>query len=600
MNLIEKDGKKDKVIDVKEDNQNNIGKRKCCNPKCNDNIILQLLILLSEVITITIIVLSQLLYYDGEISMNISEELMDNFQTGYFMNFTKSSLPSNFDPTREPNENLIQFGYWQGTSKGCGTKDNKAKILEEGKSCEKDEVVLSPLPSMPIYSYKGIVLSGITKKDYYSLLQTDSIVKENKDCPDNKTLCGYIDTLKNKLCLDKGSTCPINYVSLSKNPPNIKNYHVIEGKNGINLYFSNNPYPDGEDIPYIVNSFRIADEKICSLPNLYYSGLELFELDNFKKKYSTNCVLNDYSQKIPMDKVRYHPLDSVDNYNLYEENNIIKKINNSNLTKYGFNIDNYKEHYVTLYIRTHFGFDYECLQKRDPKFDLEHLNILNGKAQNMQVFGRNMLYNILNGFFGLTDLFSFTDYGLEILIKKIGIFLPSLIVLIISLVDKIWSDDDPYEEEMKCSDFITNNNYNIMIYKIRKSGIKILAAFILLIILNVINLIIAFFSLIQQLMGKKSSLKKENEEQNIKNEKQNEKEDPKDGKAQDEKKDEPPKNEAPEKEEPKQEQAQEKQKDENAEEEKQKDDNDEEEKQKDENAEEEDKLKDENAQKKEE
>lgn len=570
---------------------NKIEKRKCCNPKCNDNIILQLLILLSEVITITIIVLSQLLYYDGEISMNISEELMDNFQTGYFMNFTKSSLPSNFDPTREPNENLIQFGYWQGTSKGCGTTDNKAKILEEGKSCEKDEVVLSPLPSMPIYSYKGIVLSGITKKDYYSLLKTDSIVKENKDCPDNKTLCGYIDTLKNKLCLDKGSTCPINYVSLSKNPPNIKNYHVIEGKNGMNLYYSNNPYPDGEDIPYIVNSFRIADEKICSLPNLYYSRLELFELDNFKKKYSTNCVLNDYSQKIPTDRMRYHPLDSVDNYDLYEENNIIKKINNSNLTKYGFNIDNYKGHYVTLYIRTHFGFDYECLQKRDPKFDLEYLNILNGKAQNMKVFGRNMLYNIINGFFEFIDLFSFTDYGFEILIKKSGIFLPSLILLIISFADKIWSDDDPYEDEMKCSDFITNNNYNIMIYKIRKSGLKILAAFILLIILNVINLLIAFFPLIQELMGKKSSLKKENEEKNIKNEKQNEKEDPKDDKAQEEKKEEPQNNEAPEKEEPKQEQAQENQKDENAEEE---------EKQKDENAEEEGKLKDENAQKKEE
>ena len=288
-------------------------------------------------------------------------------------------------------------------------------------------------------------------------------------------------------------------------------------------------------------------------------------------------------KKCPLIDCDINPLDSVDNYDLYEENNIIKKINNSNLTKYGFNIDNYKGHYLTLYVRTHFGFDYECLQKRNPKFDWEHLFILNGKAQNMQTFGKKMLFIIINGFFGITDIFSFTDYGIEILIKKIGIFLPSLIFLIFSFVDQIWSDDDPYEEEMKCSDIITNNNYNIMIYKIRKSGKKIFAAFILLIILNVINLLIAFFPLIQQLMGKKSSQKKENEEKNIKNEKQNEKEEPKDvkaDKAEDEKKEEPQKNEAPEKEEPKQEQAQENQKDENAEEE--------------------DKLKDDNAQKKEE
>ena len=65
--LIKKEGEKDKVIDVKGDNQakknNIIEKKKCWNPKCN-NIILQLLILISEVITITIIVLSQLLYYE--------------------------------------------------------------------------------------------------------------------------------------------------------------------------------------------------------------------------------------------------------------------------------------------------------------------------------------------------------------------------------------------------------------------------------------------------------------------------------------------------------------------------------------------------------
>ena len=84
--------------------------------------ILCVLLLFSIVISIVIIILSQILYYDGEISMSISAELIDNFITGYFMNFTKSSLPSNFDPSRESNDNLINFGFWQGTAKGCGKK----------------------------------------------------------------------------------------------------------------------------------------------------------------------------------------------------------------------------------------------------------------------------------------------------------------------------------------------------------------------------------------------------------------------------------------------------------------------------------------------
>ena len=52
--------------------------------------------------------------------------------------------------------------------------------------------------------------------------------------------------------------------------------------------------------------------------------------------------------------------------------------------------------------------------------------------------------------------------------------------------------DDSYEEEMTCSDEITNINYNIMTSKLRNSGKKIMASFILLIILLIINIITIF------------------------------------------------------------------------------------------------------------
>ena len=54
----------------------------------------------------------------------------------------------------------------------------------------------------------------------------------------------------------------------------------------------------------------------------------------------------------------------MDNYELYEENKIIDKIKNSRLMDYGFDLDKYKDNNLTLYVRTHFGFDKECLKKR--------------------------------------------------------------------------------------------------------------------------------------------------------------------------------------------------------------------------------------------
>ena len=453
-------------------------------------IFFNILILLSLGISISIVVLSYKISYDGELSMSIAYELIDNFNTGYFMSFVKSSLPSNFDSSRQSNDNLIKLGNWQGIAKGCGTINKKARLLDKGKSCENDEIVLDSIPDKDIYSYKGIIISGSTKGSYFELLYNGDIIKEKEECQSKtKKLCGYIDTLNNKLCMDINSTCPISYITISKSPPNVKNLQEIEGENGYKLYFSNNPYPDGEEIPYIVNSFKIADQEICSLPILYYSSIELFILDKYKKEYTTDCLLDEYHQIIPFDKQRYHSIDLVDNYQLYEENNIIEKINNSKLVNYGFNIDNYKDNYLRLYVRTHFGFDKDCLDNRKKKFNLEQLIYINSKAEKMKHYGKNMKYIIFSLIGAILDFFSISEHYLEISLKYLLKFIPTLVLVIYSFSIKAQNLDDAYEEEMTCSDFITNSNYNIMISKIKQNGEKIKIILILLVILLFVNFI---------------------------------------------------------------------------------------------------------------
>ena len=75
---------------------------------------------------------------------------------------------------------------------------------------------------------------------YYDLLFSDSVVGENEKCPEGTKNCGYIDTVKNKLCLKNTSTCPISFIEIrdinSPPPSGITNLNVIQGDT-IKLYF---------------------------------------------------------------------------------------------------------------------------------------------------------------------------------------------------------------------------------------------------------------------------------------------------------------------------------------------------------------------------
>ena len=449
--------------------------------------------LISIFLSILIMILSSIISYDSEVSKSIAAELIDNFETGYFMDFNDQGIGE-----------IVKFGKWQGTVKGCGIIEYPKKYavrLNEGERCEKSEV-LEPISEKDIIIYKNLTLYASTKGKYLDLLyEKDTIINESQICPDGKKLCGYIDTLKNKLCVNNGSQCPISYIVIREiksndsntiDPQIFKNITTKYNNNSLVFFYSNNPYPNGTEIPYIANSFKIADSPLCALPNLYYSKIPLHALDGNKNKYSIDCVLKDYSQKVVFDVNRYHKINEVNNYNLYEENKIIEMINNSKLKEYGFNIDIYKYNTLNLYIRTHFGFDKTCLD--DMNFKYENLIYIHSRAAKMLVYGDWAYFSIVIIFFSITNFFSFTGLflpdlqSLETLIKNFVNFGSSFGLLFYSYYAIDY--DDYFEKEMKCSDVITNNNYNIMVYKVNRSGSIITWTFRIYLILF-INILIS-------------------------------------------------------------------------------------------------------------
>ena len=451
--------------------------------------------ILKLVITVFILIFSKQSYANADISRSISNEFIDNFATGYFMEFYKCNS----------NENRIKFDIWQGTIKGClKIKDNKTEVSlpQDGVNCEEGETAIEKIPSQKIYNFKGLTLCGETKGNYYDLLFSDSVVGEYEECPDGFKNCGYIDTIKNKLCLKNDSQCPISYIKIrdvnSPPPDNITKLKEIKSEK-IKFYYSNDPYSDTSEIPYIQASFKIADTEICALPNLYHSNIDLFILDALNKNFSSDCILHDYSQTITTDSIRYHEINSINQFELYKENGIIDKILANNLTNYGFNIEKYKENELSLYVRTHFGFNKTCLNKRETKFNIKELSEIGAVSDKMklwsnQVFGLGIVSLIITvtEFFNMFSCCNCKNMIPGDIIKSILNNIDSVYTFLYTVLYGL-RYDDPYENNMECSDFVSNSNYNIMIEKIHTNGfeMKICSCFIIILfILNIFSFII--------------------------------------------------------------------------------------------------------------
>ena len=442
-----------------------------------------------------IIILSFLTFYyslkidfDSDISKNISNEFIDNFQTGYFLDFNICT----------PNENRIKLDTWRGTLKGCGKrKDNKSsvRILSENDNCKKDELVLEKIPPQNIYTFKGLTLCGKTKGNYYDLLFSNSVVGEKEECPKGKKNCGYIDTVKNKLCLEKESECPISFIQIKdidSNPPdNITNLKVIKTEK-ISFFYSNEPYANSSEIPYIQNKFKIGESEICTLPNLYNSNVDLYLLDANRDKFSANCNVKSYPQQVSVDPIRYHEINSISQYELYSENKILDKIINNHLTLYGYNIEKYKENTLHLYIGTHFGFNKACLKKRNPKKEITDIFSISEK---MNIWSKQIrFYSFFLFLFSLKGFIN-TNY------KAINLILfPVFIILSFCLSFRMFintffygaSYGEPYKQNMECSDFVSNSNYNIMIKKLQSNGNSISSCSLFLFLIFVLNALYIF------------------------------------------------------------------------------------------------------------
>lgn len=309
--------------------------------------------LLSEFCLIICLVLDSILIWSTKFSASNVLDIKDNFDSYPIFDFEGTDYC-------ESKRKLIVIDKWPGTIRGCDCTSMSLALVPYEKKIMRGSCSgimanckeINPLKEVKLTKWRGKNFCQAIKDEnytYYSLLLSNS-VKENETCKIGFKKCGYLDTLKQILCLPENEECPINFIKVSTSGPPVecmeKECKKISLKGKGDIYFSNKIVTG-----YVVSQFKVSDSNVCLNVDEYDSNNVRYELDY----YSYYGCKTKYSSKIYDD--RYILLDSENKYKFYQENGIISKV--SELNEYP--LDDIKASTINLYHKTFSGFDLQCL-----------------------------------------------------------------------------------------------------------------------------------------------------------------------------------------------------------------------------------------------
>lgn len=115
-----------------------------------------------------------------------------------------------------------------------------------------------------------------------------------------------------------------------------------------------------------------------------------------------DCIILGYNQTYRYYENGYQELDSIQIYDLYQENNILDVISKSELINYGYDIEKYlKNKDLNLYYKKFIGFNKTCQKNRLVEFNLNQLEELQTLDDKM-----NKWSNWAKGFVSISEISS--------------------------------------------------------------------------------------------------------------------------------------------------------------------------------------------------
>ena len=164
-----------------------------------------------------------------------------------------------------------------------GTCEFKKKdTYSASKSCHADNLILK---------WKALSYERTNSKIYTYI---KNVVSENEECPNNMKLCGFINSYKDKLCIDETEECPINSIIKSENPPiNENDYNKVKLNDDTVFYYSNKNYINGTIVEslYADSDLLIKYDTDCEIIDT--NTIKAFINDN--KKLYTDLGYDPYN-----------------------------------------------------------------------------------------------------------------------------------------------------------------------------------------------------------------------------------------------------------------------------------------------------------------
>ena len=311
------------------------------------------------------------LEYNYENNLIISE--FENNINGYLIESISFRKSCNGD------EEILVLGEWDGTIEGC---DCDGIIFKE--KCSSDQIqnscisLFANTPENYTIFNSNYICAKKSMLSYKELLKSNQVVNEENDCPINYKSCGYLDTMKRKLCIKNDEICPINNITIQNQIP------ILINNNKENNDSNNNSNAQ------LITIVKLSQYKQCINPTEKFWDYH-YPLEMTKKRCDTKLKGNIYDE-------RYKIISnfSISKLQLYNENSItgkLKDIDDVCMNK----ISNDK---IFLFTRNFIGFDLKELDNLQYNYE----DIITYQKRSNTCFFINSIFNYVAFISGILTL----------------------------------------------------------------------------------------------------------------------------------------------------------------------------------------------------
>ena len=442
-------------------------------------------------------------------NFSFEDDILKDFISQFNQNFIEDILilnthTSNNIKTKCPEnyEELLTNYYWAGNFNGCGCKNSNNAYDYYPNICPEENCInIEEIEPKNFSNYNHIHFCYKRgSKNYgdliYNLLPSESY---NKCQNETHRVCGFIDSLRNIICLPKNETCPmITTFLISKDKKYIEYYkkkfdenaeiinitdaslYVLKSHSALNI--ATTWKSDYEYDIKIYNNFRVDLSQPCLGGHTSPKSELIFDL--MKNKYEISC--DTYKNGTEMIDNLYTVLDQ-ENYLDYLSDNDFLELNDKLFKPFDIDLSNKN---IQLYAKSYPGWNSKCYKESPETFFnfLKSSTVLN-KISFMTIINSFLIIILLIcigiGAFYFNEHFEKIFYIIILCFLILNLFYPLQLIANGNWIINNLSDDD--------GDFCGDESLNIIIKEISDSCQALIYSYTIILCITILDIIIFIY-----------------------------------------------------------------------------------------------------------